>query len=84
MPEFNALICGGGVAAVEGLLHLRRLTGDEVAVMWLCPDEHFRFRPLAVQEPFVSEHVRQYPIERVVADTGAVWIRDRLAARARR
>ena len=79
MHEFNVLICGGGVAAVEGLLHLRRLAGDAVAVDWLCPDEHFHFRPLAVQEPFVSEHVRRYPIERIVADTGAVWIRDRVA-----
>ena len=78
MSEFNVLICGGGIAAVEGLLRLRRLAGDGVAVSWLCPDEQFYCRPLAVTEPFLEDHVRRYPIERVVADTGAVWIRDRL------
>ncbi len=79
MPAFNVLICGGGVAAVEGLLRLRRLAGDRVAITWLCPDEQFYCRPLAVTEPFVKEHVRRYPIERIVADTGATWVRDTLA-----
>ncbi len=73
------LICGGGVAAVEGLLRLRRLAGDRVGVTLLCPDEDFHCRPLAVAEPFVGEHVRRYPLERVSSDAGAVWVRDRLA-----
>lgn len=79
MSEFNVLICGGGVAAVEGLLRLRRLAGDRIGVTWLCPDEHFYCRPLATTEPFVNDHVRRYPLERIVSDTGATWIRDKLA-----
>jgi sulfide:quinone oxidoreductase len=79
MPEFNVVICGGGVAAVEGLLRLRRLAGDRVGVTLLCPNEQFHCRPLAITEPFARDHVRRYPMERVVSDTAAVWVRDRLA-----
>lgn len=79
MAEFNVLICGGGVAAVEGLLRLRRLAGERLAITWLCPNEVFYSRPLAVAEPFLEEQVRRYPIERVASDTHATWVMDTLA-----
>jgi sulfide:quinone oxidoreductase len=72
------VICGAGVAGIEGLLRLRRLARDHVEVTLLSPEERFSFRPLAVLEPFASGGIRRYPIERIVSDAGASWIQDRV------
>ena len=72
------LICGGGIAGIEGLLRLRRLAGDRVQLTLVSPQEEFVCRPLAVLEPFAFESVRRYPLARIASDTGARWIRDRL------
>jgi sulfide:quinone oxidoreductase len=76
--RFGVVICGGGVAGVEGLLRLHRLAGDAVEVTLLSPAEHLVYRPLAVLEPFAFGPARRYPIERIVADTRARWVRDAL------
>ena len=34
MADFRVVICGGGIAAAEGLLRLRRLAGDAVDSSW--------------------------------------------------
>jgi len=72
------LVCGGGIAGIEGLLRLRRLAGDRVELTLLSPGEEFVYRPLAVREPFSAGSVRRYPLERIASDTGTTWIRDRL------
>ena len=73
------VICGGGIAGIEGLLRLRRLAGDGVEVTLVSPEEEFVYRPLAVREPFAPTDARRYPLERIASDTGARWVRDRLA-----
>ena len=39
MADFRVVICGGGIAAVEGLLHLRRLAGDAVDIEVVAPND---------------------------------------------
>lgn len=76
MGRFAVVICGGGVAGIEGLLRLHRLAGDHVEVTLLCPSECFFYRPDAVLEPFGADRMRGYSIERIAADAGAHWVRE--------
>jgi sulfide:quinone oxidoreductase len=78
MASLNVLICGGGIAGIEGLLRLRRLAAERVELTLVSPEKEFVCRPLAVREPFGLASVRGYPMERIASDTGARWIRDRL------
>jgi sulfide:quinone oxidoreductase len=79
MVDFRVVICGGGIAAVEGLLRLRALAGKAVDVELVAPNEELVYRPLAVREPFAFGPPRRYPLRRIVRDTGAEWTRDTLA-----
>jgi sulfide:quinone oxidoreductase len=77
---FEVVVCGGGVAAIEGLLRLRRLGGDGVATKLVTPAESLLMRPLAVQDPFTRQGAREYPIARIVADTQSTWVKDAVAS----
>ncbi len=79
MNEFRVVICGGGIAAVEGLLHLRRLAGDSLRVDLIAPNEELVYRPMAVREPFAFGPARRYPLRRIARDTNAEWLQDSLA-----
>lgn len=74
MSGFRVLICGGGIAAVEGLLRLRRLTGDALELTLLAPTEELRYRPMAVQEPFSRPAARRYALRKIARRAGAEWI----------
>lgn len=78
MSGFEVVICGGGVAAVEAVLRLRRLAGERVQLTLVSPDATMAYRPLAVQEPFGLSGVRRYSLARIASDTDARWVRDRL------
>ena len=78
MTNFRVVICGGGIAAVEGLLRLRRLAGDAVDVELVAPDDELVYRPLAVREPFAWGAARRYPLRRIARDTNADWSQDAL------
>ena len=78
MNRFAVVICGGGIAGVEGLLRLRRLARDQLDVTLICPEDDLVYRPLAVLEPFALGGVRRYPMERIAADTAARWVKDAL------
>ena len=78
MSGFEVVVCGGGVAAVEAVLRLRRLAGERVQLTLVCPDATMAYRPLAVREPFGLPGVRRYPLARIASDVGARWVRDRL------
>jgi sulfide:quinone oxidoreductase len=80
VSRFEVVVCGGGVAGVEGLLRLRRLAGDHLQLTLVSPDPDLSYRPLAVAEPFGMPSARRYPLERIVADVGARWVRDRLVS----
>lgn len=78
MKRFRVVICGAGIAGIEGLLRLRRLAGDHLDIVLLSPGGFLDYRPLAVTEPFGSEQMRRFPVDRIAADTGATWLQDSL------
>jgi sulfide:quinone oxidoreductase len=78
VDRFRVVICGGGIAAVEGLLRLRRLVGDALAITLVCPADELRYRPGAVQEPFSRPAARRYPLRRIAARTESEWIQETL------
>ena len=80
MQALSVVICGGGFAAAEGLLRLRRLAAERVAVTLLAPDEYLNYRPQTVLTPFTGSPVARYPIGELTAVTRAQWVRDRLAS----
>jgi sulfide:quinone oxidoreductase len=77
--DFHVVICGGGVAAVEGLLRLRRLAGDMVRITLVAPNDEFVYRPLAVQEAVALGRGRRYQLREIVEHANAEWIKDTLA-----
>jgi sulfide:quinone oxidoreductase len=76
----HVLIAGGGVAALEAALALRRLAGELVDVEVLAPNDQFIYRPLAVGEPFGKARVRRFPLDKLVAAAGARRRRGSLTA----
>jgi sulfide:quinone oxidoreductase len=76
VDRFRVVICGGGIAAVEGLLRLRTLTGDALDATLVAPGGELRYRPLAVDEPFALRRVRSYPLGTIARRTGAEWVQD--------
>ena len=72
----HIVIAGGGVAAVEALLALRRLAGDRVTLTLVSPDPDFTYRPLAVAEPFSLGHANRIALRRFTEDVGAELVRD--------
>ena len=80
MGGFRVVICGGGVAAMEGLLRLRSLAGDLVEVTLVAPNDELVYRPLAVREAAGVGWARRYQLWDVVSDTGAEWVKDAIAS----
>ena len=74
MDPFKVVICGAGVAGVEGLLRLRKLAGDRVEITLLSAQQHFSYRPIAVLEPFAKGKADRYSVARIAADTDTRWI----------
>jgi sulfide:quinone oxidoreductase len=79
MSDFRVVICGGGIAAVEGLLRLRRLAGDSVDIELIAPNEELVYRPMAVREPFAFGPPHRYPLRQIARDSDANWTQDSLA-----
>ena len=79
MSDFRAVVCGGGIAAVEGLLRLRRLLGSSVDIDVVAPNNELVMRPLAVREPFAFGPPSRYELGRIVAENDANWLKDTLA-----
>src|SRR5215213_4126633 len=79
MSDFRVVICGGGIAAVEGLLRLRRLAEDSVQIELVAPGEDLVYRPMAVREPFAFGRPRHYPLRRIARDCDADWTQHSLA-----
>jgi sulfide:quinone oxidoreductase len=76
----RVLVCGGGVAASEALLRLRKLAGDEVSLTALAPNDEMVYRPTAVREPFAGGGARRYPLAAITEAAGAEVVKDRLAS----
>ncbi len=80
MNRFSVLIAGGGVAALEGLLRLRRLAGDKVDITVLAPNDHFSYRALSVREPFSGGAPEHHPLEPLLRHADAHWVQDTLGS----
>lgn len=79
MSDFRVVICGGGIAATEGLLRLRRLAGDAVDIHLVAPGDELVYRPMSVREPFAFGPAARHPLGRIAADADAHLLRDSLA-----
>jgi len=65
------LIAGGGVAALEAMVALRRMAGGLVEVVLISPDRDFFYRPLSVGEPFGVGKVLRFDIPTLARGCGA-------------
>jgi sulfide:quinone oxidoreductase len=64
-------IVGGGVAALEAMVGLRRLAEERVAIELVAPTPEWSYRPLAVAEPFGLGEATIYDLVRIARDHGA-------------
>ena len=64
-------IVGGGVAALEVLIALRRLAEERVALELITPSAQWAYRPLAVAEPFGHGEAKTYDLVQIASDHGA-------------
>jgi sulfide:quinone oxidoreductase len=72
MPERpRVVIAGGGVAAIEALLALRHLVGEQVTVVLLAPERSFVHRPSSVASPFGLGGPAPLDIQAVAQQQGA-------------
>ena len=78
MSDLRVVIAGGGVAAVEGLLRLRKLAGDSVGITLVAPGEELVLRPWAVRQPFAYGPPAHYRLKRIAADADAELVQDSL------
>jgi len=76
----RVVIAGGGVAALEALLALKALADDRVSVIVVAPDNIFRYRPLAVAEPFSLTVPRGAHLAEIVEEHGAEMVSTALAS----
>jgi sulfide:quinone oxidoreductase len=77
---FKVLIAGGGVAALEAALALRDLCGERVEMSMLAPEAEFRYRPMAVREPFGYRAAERHSVRQVADAAGAQLLVDRFAS----
>ena len=76
--EFRVVVAGGGVAAVEGLLRLRSLLGNDCRKTLIAPNHDFSYRPTAVEAVGGKGWSRRYALSSIAQDTGAEWLTDTL------
>lgn len=69
--KVHVLVAGGGVAALEAMVALRKLAGELVEVELLSPDTDFFYRPLSVAEPFGLGQVLRFDIASLARGCGA-------------
>jgi sulfide:quinone oxidoreductase len=67
----RVLVAGGGVAALEAMIALRKLAGELVDVELVSPDTDFFYRPLSVAEPFGLGDVLRFDITALARGCGA-------------
>jgi sulfide:quinone oxidoreductase len=77
--KLRVIIAGGGVAALEAVLALADLAGDQTAVTVIAPNAEFVNRPMTVREPFAYGAARRYELAPLVSGAGAELLRDELA-----
>ena len=64
-------IVGGGVAALEAMIALRRMAEERVRIELVTPTPEWSYRPMAVAEPFGAGDAKRYDLVRIARDHGA-------------
>jgi sulfide:quinone oxidoreductase len=67
-PPVRVLVAGGGIAAIELVVALRKLAGDRVELELLAPGDELVYRPLLVAEPFGGGAVHRFPLDEILSD----------------
>ena len=80
MSPLRVLVAGGGVAAMEAVLALRKLAGDRVEITMLAPESTFAYRPMAVAVPFARGRVQRLPLAEFARETSVRLVRGSLTA----
>ena len=75
----RVVIAGGGIAALEALVALRRQAPGGCHITLVCPNASFGYRPLAVQEPFGRGGGRRFSLSTLTRDLDATYVRDALS-----
>jgi sulfide:quinone oxidoreductase len=77
----HVVIAGGGVAALETLMALRAHAGaDDLPITLLAPDRDFRYRPMAVAEPFSIARAHRLALADIAAEFDAELVTGALDA----
>ncbi len=76
----RVLVAGGGIGALEAVLAVRELAGDNVHIELIAPEASFEYRPMSVAEPFGYERAQTVPLARLRRTHGVVHRRQILAA----
>lgn len=84
-PDFRSrpprvLVAGGGIAALEFVVALRKLAGERVEIELLAPGDELVYRPLLVAEPFGTGTAHRFPLADILADQRAVHRRGSLVS----
>jgi sulfide:quinone oxidoreductase len=84
-PAFSSrpgrvLVAGGGTAAVEVVIALRKLAAERVEIELLTPGSELVYRPLLVAEPFGAGSVHRFPLAEILDDQRATLRPARLEA----
>ncbi|MBI5310304.1 MAG: FAD-dependent oxidoreductase [Actinobacteria bacterium] len=74
------VIAGGGVAALEVLLGLRLLLGDDAEIALISPQDEFVYQPMAITEPFGGPAMPTFDLTDLLAEKKPLLVRDSLAA----
>jgi sulfide:quinone oxidoreductase len=72
------VIVGGGVAALETLLGLRKLAAGLVDIQLLSPSKEFVYTPLTVREPFEFPETPRFDLGAIVSEQRAEHVVDTL------
>ena len=71
----HVLIAGGGIAGLEAMLALSKLSPDLTDVELLSSGPEFVYRPLLVAEPFGVSEALRLDLAQVAEETGARYTR---------
>lgn len=74
------VIAGGGVAALEAMLALRRLAGERLRIALVTPGRELVHRPLPVAEPFGPDRTHRFDLGTLAASAGAELVCSKLVA----
>ncbi len=69
----DVVIAGGGFAAIETMLALRAVLGDDVALTLVTPQPELIFRPTATVEAFAGAPPLVYDLRSIAEDLGATF-----------